>query len=157
MGERCAWSWLCVAFLTTTIESACIKDDTDHSLTTTPEDFVSLQADVNHNLTIKQWKHCRFLSSVIPQLKPLILFTPDLTILPEDLNQLSNLQKVELIGTTFTEIPHHLHDLSVPQLVISHNPLLISIPDLTGAIEDLSIQSNPQLTTLPNAFGHPKI
>ena len=155
-----AWSWLCVVFLTITIGSACSEDNTEHSLTTTPEEFVGLQFDATlQTLNIQGPGNISdfSLSKKFPNLETLsVLFTPDLTTLPEDLNQLPNLQKVELTGTTFTEIPHHIHDLSVPQMVISHNPLLISIPDLTGAIEDLSIQSNPQLTTLPKSFGHPE-
>ena len=154
-----AWSWLCVVFLTITIESACTEGDTGHSLTTSPQELVNLQADVNlHMLNIQGAGNIKnfSLSKKFPNLETLsILFTPDLTTLPVDLSRLPHLQKVELIGTTFTEIPHYIHELSVPQLVIAHNPLLISIPDLTGAIEDLSIQSNPQLNTLPNSFGHP--
>ena len=154
-----AWSWLCVVFLTITIESACTKDDTEHSLTTTPEEFDSLQYDAAlQTLNIQGPGNIAdfSLSKKFPNLETLsILFTPDLTTLPEDLNQLANLQKVELIGTTFVEIPQPIQNLSVPHLVIAHNPILISIPELSGAIANLSIQSNPQLISLPNAFGHP--
>jgi hypothetical protein len=113
-----AWSWLCVVFLTVTIGSACSEDNPEHSLPTTPEEFVNLLADANlHTLNLQGVGNIAdfSLSKRFPNLETLsILFTPDLTVLPEDLNQLPNLQKVELIGTTFIEIPHHIHDLSIP-------------------------------------------
>ena len=96
------------------------------------------------------------IASRFPNLEALsILFTPDLTVLPKDFSDLQHLKTVELIGTTFTDLPSEVQSLSVEQLSISHNPLLVELPQLLGSIEHLEIAGNPQLQSLPSTFGIP--
>lgn len=153
------WSFFYVGYWIFAVLNACTNNHDDHIITVDPHSFELLSADTSIlSLNIEGSGNIAdfSLSDRFPNLESLsILFTPDLITLPTDLNQLPHLQKVELIGTTFTELPHQISDLSVSQLVIAHNPLLVTIPNLQGMIEELSIQSNPQLTNLSSAFGDP--
>ena len=133
--------------------------ETQTTLTISPTEFDQL----TYNTTIQTLNiqgHGNIvdftIASRFPNLETLsILFTPDLTVLPKDFADVHHLSTVELIGTTFTELPNEVQSLSVEHLSISHNPLLIELPQLLGSIEHLEIAGNPQLQSLPSTFGIP--
>ena len=92
-----------------------------------------------------------------PNLKTLhLIFTPDVTSLPNDLALCSQIQDIQIYGTSIQQMPTILGSLPIQTLRLEHNPFLETIPDIYSPIQKIHIANNPLLTRIPDTIGQPE-
>jgi Leucine-rich repeat (LRR) protein len=95
------------------------------------------------------------LSKQYPTIEHLELFyLTNIDEIPEEFFTFPNLKELHIVGSNLGTIPVSISELEIEHLVISHNNLLTSIPNLPNIQTSIEIHNNQSLKKIPSKLGN---